>query len=177
MVDSKEKELINSFLNGNESSFNEIIKKYQKNIYWQARRMVGNHLDADEITQEVIIVIYKKLKSFKFQSALKTWIYKITLSRTLNFLKKQKLKKIFNFSEMSNLSYRNNEDIIENFEQKEKVEKIQNKLKGLPDKQREVFILRHFEELSYEEISQITGKSIGGLKANYFHAFRKILGK
>lgn len=177
MVDSKEKELINSFLNGNESSFNEIIKKYQKNIYWQARRMVGNHLDADEITQEVIIVIYKKLKNFKFQSALKTWIYKITLSRTLNFLKKQKLKKIFNFSEMSNLSYRNNEDIIENFEQKEKVEKIQNKLKGLPDKQREVFILRHFEELSYEEISQITGKSIGGLKANYFHAFRKILGK
>lgn len=177
MVDSKEKELINSFLNGNESSFNEIIKKYQKNIYWQARRMVGNHLDADEITQEVIIVIYKKLKNFKFQSALKTWIYKITLSRTLNFLKKQKLKKIFNFSEMSNLSYRNNEDIIENFEQKEKVEKIQNKLKGLPDKQREVFILRHFEELSYEEISQITGKSIGGLKANYFHAFKKILGK
>jgi len=177
MVDNKEKELVNSFLNGNESSFNEIIKNYQKNIYWQARRMVGNHLDADEITQEVIIVIYKKLKNFRFQSTLKTWIYKITFSKTLNFLRKQKLKKIFNFSEMPNQSFRNNEDIIENFEQKEKIENIQNKLKGLPNKQREVFILRHFEELSYEEISQITGKSIGGLKANYFHAIKKILGK
>jgi len=177
MVDNKEKELVNSFLNGNESSFNEIIKNYQKNIYWHARRMVGNHFDADEITQEVIIVIYKKLKNFRFQSTLKTWIYKITFSKTLNFLRKQKLKKIFNFSEMPNQSFRNNEDIIENFEQKEKIENIQNKLKGLPNKQREVFILRHFEELSYEEISQITGKSIGGLKANYFHAIKKILGK
>ena len=177
MVDNKEKELVNSFLNGNESSFNEIIKNYQKNIYWHARRMVGNHFDADEITQEVIIVIYKKLKNFRFQSTLKTWIYKITFSKTLNFLRKQKLKKIFNFSEMPNQSFRNNEDIIEKFEQKEKIENIQNKLKGLPNKQREVFILRHFEELSYEEISQITGKSIGGLKANYFHAIKKILGK
>ncbi|MCB9209984.1 MAG: RNA polymerase sigma factor [Ignavibacteriales bacterium] len=176
MDQDKERSLIDEFLNGNERSFNELISNYQKNIYWHARRMMGNHFDADEITQQVIIVLYKKLDTFRFQSSLKTWIYKITQTRCLNLLKKKKLKSFFNIDEADNFIKNNNNDIITNFEDKEKLERLNTILKELPIKQREVFIFRHYDELSYEEISQITGKSIGGLKANYFHASKKIFG-
>ncbi len=169
-------ELVNQFIAGSEKAFNELIRKYQKTIYWHARRMVGNHLDADEITQQVIIVIYNKIKNFKFKSSVKTWIYKITQTRSLNLIRKRKIKSFLSLdsSEKKDVAY--SEDIITNFEDKEKLEKVNEMLNKLPTKQKEVFILRHFEELNYEEISKITGRSIGGLKANYFHASKKIMG-
>ena len=91
-----DQELVNSFIKGNERAFNELVKRHQQNIYWHARRMVGNHLDADEITQQVIIVLYKKLYTFKFNSSLKTWIYKITQTRCLNLIKRRKVKRFLN---------------------------------------------------------------------------------
>jgi len=176
MVEDRDFELINGFKKGNEIAFNELIKKYQKSIYWQARRMVGNHLDADEVTQQVIIVLYKKLLTFKFKCTLKTWIYKITQTRCLNLIKKRNIKMFFSLedSKSPNLNYE--DDIISKIEDKERIEKLNRALKDLPVKQRQVFVLRHFEDLKYEEISEITGKSVGGLKANYFHAIKKIFG-
>ena len=176
MADEKEFELVKNFINGDEKSFNKIVNEYQKLIYWNARRMLGNHYDADEITQQVIIVLYNKLKTFKFNSSLKTWIYKITFTRSLNLIKKNKIKNLFSIDEPT-ADFKNENDIVKNLEDKEKLEKLNNVLDELPIKQKEVFILRKFDELSYEEISEITGKSIGGLKANYFHALNKILTK
>jgi len=169
-------ELVTQFLKGNEKAFNKLVANYQKNIYWHARRMVGNHLDADEVTQQVIIVLFKKLSTFKFNSSLKTWIFKITQTRCLNLIKKRKLKKIFNLEDSNVSNMNSNEDIISNYDDKEKIERVNNLLQKIPEKQREVFIFRHFDELSYEEISEITGKSVGGLKANYYHASKKIFG-
>lgn len=176
MADEKEFELVKNFINGDEKSFNKIVTEYQKLIYWNARRMLGNHYDADEITQQVIIVLYNKLKTFKFNSSLKTWIYKITFTRSLNLIKKNKIKNLFSIDEPT-ADFKNENDIVKNLEDKEKLERLNNVLDELPIKQKEVFILRKFDELSYEEISEITGKSIGGLKANYFHALNKILTK
>ncbi|MBK7103931.1 MAG: RNA polymerase sigma factor [Ignavibacteriae bacterium] len=176
MVDEKEFELVTNFINGDEKSFNKIVREYQKLIYWNARRMLGNHYDADEITQQVIIVLYNKLKTFKFNSSLKTWIYKITFTRSLNLIRKNKVKNFFSINE-SSMDINSENDIIKNLEDKEKLEKLNSALDKLPVKQREVFVLRKFDELTYEEISEITGKSIGGLKANYFHAVNKILTK
>lgn len=169
-------ELVDKFIGGDEKAFNELVKKHQQNIYWHARRMVGNHLDADEITQQVIIVLYKKLSTFNFKSALKTWIYKITQTRSLNLIKKRKLRQFFSFDDLKAVSFKSDVDIISNAEDKDKVERVNELLKELPVKQREVFVFRHYDELSYEEISKITGKSVGGLKANYFHASKKIFG-
>jgi RNA polymerase sigma-70 factor, ECF subfamily len=177
MVDEKEFELINNFINGDEKSFNKIVRDYQKQIYWHARRMVGNHYDADEITQQVIIVLYNKLKTFRFDSSLKTWIYKITLTRSLNLIKSKKVKKFFSLDDDHSINVKTENDIIENLEDKEKLEKLNTILDELPNKQREVFVLRQYDKLSYEEISEITGKSVGGLKANYFHASKKIFEK
>lgn len=168
-------ELISSFVSGNEKSFNELISRYQKSIYWHARRMVGNHFDADEVTQQVIIVLYNKLSGFKFNSSLKTWIYKITSTRSINLLKKRKIKKILRIEDIEKKDILASNDVYLNFENKERIKEIDNLLRKLPTKQREVFIFRHFDGLSYEEISEITSKSIGTLKANYFHASKKIL--
>lgn len=166
-------ELTKSFLNGDESAFNRLAVKYQDKIYWHARRMTGNHLDADEIVQEVLIVLYNKLKTFGFKSSLYTWIYTITNTRSINYLKKKNLRSFFSLDDISNSKFEQN-DMIDDLESRQKVEKIEKALQKLPVKQREVFIMRNFDELSYEEIAQITGKNIGTLKANHFHALNKI---
>ncbi len=168
-------ELVKKFNAGDESAFNEIVKKYQKKIYWHARQMLGDHLDADEVTQEVLIVLYKKLKTFNFKSSLFTWIYRIVTTRSLNQIKKRQVKKFFPFESTDEKELIEKRDIVEDIINKEKLERLNKILQKIPPKQRQIFILRNFEQLSYEEISKITGKSIGGLKANYFHALKKVL--
>ncbi len=167
-------ELVKSFNEGNENAFNIIIRKYQQKIYWHARRMLGNHLDADEVTQQVIIVLYNKLKTFSFKSSLYTWIYKIVNTRSLNQIKKNQVKRFFSFEDVRENELSGSNDIIEDISNKQIIDKVQKLLQKLPLKQREVFIMRNFDELTYEEISKITGKSVGGLKANYFHALKKL---
>jgi RNA polymerase sigma-70 factor (ECF subfamily) len=167
-------ELIKAYINGNEAAFNKIVVKYQQKIYWHARRMTSDHMDADEIVQEVLIVLYKKLKDFKFQSSLYTWIYRITATRSINFINKKKLKSLFTFNIEEKSDIQNKEDLVKDLENREKLERLDQILKKLPVRQREVFSMRHFDEMSYEEISEITGKSVGGLKANYFYAISKV---
>jgi RNA polymerase sigma factor (sigma-70 family) len=169
-------DLIKRFLNGDISSFNSIVKKYQKKIYWHARQMVGNHTDADEVTQEVLIVLYNKLNTFNFNSSLYTWIYRIVSTRSLNQIRKRQIKKFFSINDEANeFELHDQNDIAQNLLDREKLERVNKMLQKLPPKQRQIFILRNYDQLSYEEISKITGKSIGGSKANYFHALKKIL--
>ncbi|MFZ2323196.1 MAG: RNA polymerase sigma factor [Ignavibacteriaceae bacterium] len=166
-------ELIRGFIQGDESAFNRLVIKYQEKIYWHARRMTGNHLDADEVLQEVLIVLYQKLKTFEFKSSVYTWIYTITNTRSINFINKNKIRSFLTLNEIKNYAD-DSKNILTNLEQRQKLELIEKSLQKLPVKQREVFIMRNYDEMSYEEISQVTGKSIGTLKANYFHAFNKV---
>lgn len=175
MTELQDFDLVKEFIAGSEIAFNKIVQKYQNKIYWHARRLLGNHMDADEVTQEVLIVLYNKLHTFNFQSSLFTWIFRIVSTRSLNHLRKGKVKKLFFFEdEDEDKVFRNNQDIARDLENKEKLEKLDKVMNKLAAKQREVFILRNFEGLSYEEISKITGRSVGGLKANYFHAIKKV---
>jgi RNA polymerase sigma-70 factor, ECF subfamily len=175
MTELQDFDLVKEFIAGSEIAFNKIVSKYQNKIYWHARRLLGNHMDADEVTQEVLIVLYNKLHTFNFQSSLFTWIFRIVSTRSLNHLRKGKVKKMFFFEdEDADKVFRNNENIVHDLENKEKLEKLDKVMNKLAAKQKEVFILRNFEGLSYEEISKITGRSVGGLKANYFHAIKKV---
>jgi len=173
-VKTDDHELVRDFLSGNEQSFNILARKYQERIYWHARRMLGDHDDAHEIVQQVLLVMHSKLNTFNFSSALYTWIYKITSTRSLNLIKKKKIKRMFIFSSDETIENYGYENIIEDIEARERFLKMELYLTGLPVKQRQVFVMRNYDDLSYEEISNITGKSVGALKANYFHAFRKI---
>lgn len=166
-------ELIEKFLKGDESAFNLLVKRHQEKIYMLARRMLGNHLDADEVVQEVLMVIYKKLNTFKFESSFSTWLYRITMTRSLNFIKRRSLKNTFSIFELRK-NKSDKSDPLELVEGKEQFDLIEKLLKKLPPKQREIFILKNFEEMKYEEISEITGKSVGALKANYFHSVNKL---
>ena len=174
MPDNSDFELVKKFLEGDESSFNRLINKYQQKIYWHARRMTGSHLDADEVVQEVLLVLYNKLKDFQFKSSLYTWIYRITSTRSINYLNKRKIRSFLSFEDMNTSEVGVREDIVNDIDTKDKIKKLDQFLQTLPSKQREIFIYRNIDGLSYEEISEITGKSIGGLKSNYFHAFNKI---
>jgi RNA polymerase sigma factor (sigma-70 family) len=170
---STDSELIKSFIDGDESAFNRLVPKYQDKIYWHARRLIGNHLDADEILQEVLLVLYNKLKTFEFKSSLYTWIYTITYTRSINYLKKKKLKSFLSLGEIRDFEDESS-NVVEDLEKRQKLERIDKALQKLPIKQREVFVMRTYDEMTYEEISQITGKSTGALKANYFHAINKL---
>lgn len=172
--DEKDFEYIREFISGSEEAYNQIARKYSQKIYWHARRMLGNHMDADEITQEVLIVIYEKIRSFSFRSSLYTWIYRITSNRCINLLNRRKLKQLMFLGDDEYESLSDQEDIVAGVENRERLRRLDGMLKQLPPRQREVFILKNFEEMTYEEISEVTGKSIGGLKANYFHAIKKI---
>ena len=170
----EDKRLVKEFLNGNEIAFKKLVDKYSQKIYWHTRGMLNNHFDADEVTQEVIIVLYNKLNTFNFESKLYTWIYRITSTRTLNFIRKKKVKEFFSISDEKFNNLESETDIQDNYEKKDEIERIEKVLQKIPTKQREVFIMKNFEEMTYKEISEITGKSVGGLKANYFHALKRI---
>ncbi len=118
-VKTEDFELIKDFLSGNEQSFNLLARRYQEKIYWHARRMLGDHDDAHEIVQQVLLVMHKKLNTFNFSSSLYTWIYRITATRSLNLIRKNKLRRILSFSSDESMENYGYENIIEGIEYKE----------------------------------------------------------
>jgi RNA polymerase sigma factor (sigma-70 family) len=174
MTDSSDLELVELFQKGKETSFNELVRRYQEKIYWIARRFVNDHDQADDIVQEVFVKMYSALKQFRGESGVYTWLYRITVNVALNALRKQRIRNFIRIDEFFETADDANEQPDAIFEKNEQQKLIEEAIAKLPDKQKAVFILRYHEELSYEEISQILKTSIGGLKANYFHAAKKI---
>jgi RNA polymerase sigma factor (sigma-70 family) len=174
MTDSSDLELVELFQKGNETSFNELVTRYQEKVYWIARRFVNDHDQADDIVQEVFIKVYSALKDFRGESGVYTWLYRITVNVALNALRKQRIREFIRIDEFFETAGDENEQPDTLFEKDERQNLIEEAISKLPDKQKAVFILRYHEELSYEEISAVLKTSVGGLKANYFHAVKKI---
>jgi RNA polymerase sigma-70 factor (ECF subfamily) len=174
MTDSNDLELVELFQKGNETSFNELVKRYQEKIYWIARRFVNDHDQADDIVQEVFVKVYRALKNFRGESSVYTWLYRITINVALNALRKQRIRDFVRIDEFFETAEDENEQPDAIFEKDEQQKLIEEAIAKLPEKQKAVFILRYHEELSYEEISLVLKTSVGGLKANYFHAVKKI---
>lgn len=175
MNPSDDLKLIQEFKNGNEQAFNQLVLRYQEKIYWIVRRMIGNHDEADDITQNVFIKAYHSLKKFKGESSFYTWIYRIAINLSLNEIRRKKLRQVLSLGEHDS-AYHQSQDLqpLEQLEKEEQRMLIQQAIDLLPEKQKKVFVLRYYEELPYEEISRILGTSVGGLKANYFFAVKKI---
>ncbi len=178
LVNLNDSEIIESFAEGNiEKAATSLVRKYQNFVFATAYRYLSSYDDADDVSQEVFIKAIKNIKKFRGDSSLKTWLYKITVNLSLNTLKKNKLKNFFSLSDPNNnfentlLEDSNPEKVYQNSEFEEKFHQLLNQL---PEKQRETFILRHYEELPYEEISKLLGTSVGGLKANYHQAVKKL---
>ena len=156
-----------------EQAFKLLVKDYHQRVYWQIRRMVLIHEDADDIAQNVFIKIYQNLNSFKNESKLSTWIFRITYNETINFIHKNAKEQNVSFEDYSmNIA----DDLsTEEYYTGDEIElKLQKAIASLPEKQRVVFMMKYYDEMKYEQISEISGTSVGALKASYHHAVAKI---
>ena len=160
--------------NGSEAAFAKLMKKYQERVYWMVRRTIFDHDDADEITQEVFIMVYQKIHQFREDSQFFTWLYKIASNMVLQSLRKKKLRNMVGLDQVSEIHSSDEPTAESEMIKSEWNEKLKAAIETLPPQQRLVFNMRYFDELSYEEISGILDKTTGGLKANYFHAVQKI---
>jgi len=174
MTDRSDLELVRLFQNGDESAFNQLVLRYQERIYWVARRFVSDHEAADDITQDVFVKAYESLRNFRAESSLYTWLYRIAVNIALNALRRQKVKEFFRIDELFEAEDTSTQAPDEAVERQEDRALIEQAIARLPKKQHSVFVLRFYEEMPYEEIAKILKTSVGGLKANYFHAVRKI---
>lgn len=173
-IKSDDRDLIDAFLKGDQNAFNLLIRKYQVGIYRVIRKMVLDHDDADDLTQEVFIKIYDSVSDFRGESKFFTYIYRIAVNLSLNFLNKNKRNLIRNVSLNGNDVSSSDMKADESIDAENKTRLLEKAIASLPAQQRAVFNLRYYENLSYEDISSIMEKSTGGMKANYFHALKNM---
>jgi RNA polymerase sigma-70 factor (ECF subfamily) len=153
--------------------FNMLVRSYQQRVYWLIRKMVIDHDDADDLTQEVFVKIHKAIDAFREDSQLFTWIYRIATNECLTFLNKKKRRFFLPLEDVgAQLSAKIDTSSQVSGDDIEK--KLQKALLTLPDKQRLVFNLKYFEDMPYEEMANVTNTSVGALKASYHHAVKKI---
>jgi len=154
-------------------AFEILVNTYKERLYWHIRGIVLNHDDADDVLQNTFIKVYKNIDGFKGDSKLFSWMYRIATNEALSFLK-SKSKKLG----LNDMEYQ--ERLVENlqadvyFEGDEIQLQLQKAIATLPEKQKLVFNMKYFHELKYEEISEIVSTSVGGLKASYHLAVKKI---
>jgi len=173
-INSDDAEIIDSFNKGNQNAFNFIVRKYQERVYWVIRKMVLDHDDADDLTQEVFLKIYGSLKEFRGESKFFTYIYRIAVNFSLNHIAKTK-KTLHKTVNIDNADVRSKDKRAdEEMDAFDRTKLLEEAIESLPEQQRAVFNMRYYDNLSYEEISAIMNKSTGGMKANYFHAIKNI---
>lgn len=154
-------------------AFGEVISRYSEPLYWQIRRMVQNHDDADDLLQNVFMKAWMSIDSFRGDAKLTTWLYKIAINESMTFLAKERKR--------LNLSLDDDEShIIHQIEADNNIDgdalalKLRKAIATLPEKQRLVFNMRYYDEMKYEDMSEILGTSVGALKASYHLAVKKI---
>lgn len=156
-----------------EQAFRVLISEYKERLYWHIRKIVISHDDTDDVLQNTFIKVFRGIDSFKQDSKLYSWMYRIATNESITFLKKRAKERSVDISEI-------NQELVTSLNSDEwfsgdEIQLIlQKALTTLPEKQRLVFNMKYFDNMKYEEISNILDTSVGALKASYFHAVRKI---
>lgn len=156
-----------------EQFFNSLVRQYGERLYWHVRTMVGSHEDADDLLQEIFIKVWNSLDGFRGDSEPLTWLWRIATNEAISFLRKARVRAALRFSSIDAEAERIS-DPDPRLDGDAAMRKLRKALMRLPDKQRLVFGMRYWEELSYEQISEITGTSVGALKASYHIAYEKV---
>lgn len=154
-------------------AFEVLVNTYKQRLYWHIRRIVLNHDDADDILQNTFIKVFKNIDGFKGDSKLYSWMYRIATNEALTFLKSKSKKLAISNGELQERMINNLQSDVY-FEGDEIQLKLQKAIATLPDRQKLVFNMKYFEDLKYERISEILDTSVGGLKASYHLAVKKI---
>ena len=167
--------LITQFQEGDnkEAAFTLLLKRHQENVFFQIKKMVHEHADADDIAQAVWIKVWNKLDSFKQESAFSTWLFRVAYNETLNFIAQKKRLKMHSIQ--NELDHSLEHPSSQNGLKETAIQiKLERAIAELPEKQRFVFMLRYYEAYDYEKIASITGTTVGGAKANYHQAVKKM---
>ncbi len=175
MALQEEQEFIQELLNPKtqNQAFEKLLKEYQKPLYNHIRNIVLNHDDTDDVLQNTFVKVFRNLNKFKGESKLFSWMYRIATNEALTFLNQKAKVNGISSETLQNKTIDNlKADVY--FDGNEIQIKLQKAIIQLPEKQRLVFKMKYFEELKYEEISEILGTSVGALKASYHHAVKKI---
>lgn len=170
-----DKELVQLFRESDNPNyaFNLIVRKYGERLYWHIRKIVIDHDDTDDILQNTLVKAWSALSDFRGEAQLFTWLYRIATNEALTFLKSKRTRFALPIVDVENqLKNKLTDDPY--FDGNELQRQLQKAILSLPEKQRIVFNMRYFDDLKYEEISEILGTSVGALKASYHHAVKKI---
>lgn len=157
-----------------ERGFRLLIKTYGERLYWHIRQMVTWHEAADEVLQNVWVKVFRGIGNFRGDAQLYTWLYRIATNESITFLnkKKREVQLIDDDEKNHALSNQLQADVF--FDGDEMQALLQEAIEQLPPKQRQVFNMRYFDELSYKEMSEILDTSEGALKASFHHASKKV---
>lgn len=154
-------------------AFEVIVNRYSEQLYWQIRRMVLSHDDANDLLQNTFIKAWMHIDYFRGEAKIATWLYRIALNECLTFLSKQQNNPSVPLDDpQADVASRLESDPFFNGDETQLL--LQKAIRTLPEKQRLVFILKYYQEMKYEEISSILGTSVGALKATYHYAVKKI---
>lgn len=159
--------------NTQKRGFEMIVSQYSEQLYWQIRRVVLSHEDANDLLQNTFIKAWTNIGYFRAEAKLSTWLYRIALNECLTFLNKQRAVSVVSIDDVE-ASVVQKLESDPYFSGDQLQIKLQQALLTLPEKQRLVFNLKYFQEMKYEEMSEIFGTSVGALKASYHHAVKKI---
>ena len=171
-------ELVDLFRQGRESSFDAIVRRHQERIYRFLVHMVRDSDEAADLAQETFVKAYKSLHRFRGHSSLYTWLYRIAMNSYLNYLRKNKLRNLLHLDSKAATYIENHPvhhfDPEEEQVMKQQIAVIESAIRDLPPRQRSIFIMRHYDDLSHGEIPEVVGTSEGAVRAGYFHAVRKL---
>lgn len=168
-------ELVELFRNTDKKhyAFNLLVRKYREKVYYFVRRMVIDHDDSDDVVQNIFIKVWNNLESFREDSKLFTWLYRIAVNESLSFLKSKQLRSYLSLSSPEAMMVKSLRD-DPYFDGQEIQKRLREAILRLPKKQQLVFNMRYYDDLSYDEMSEILGTSVGALKASYHFATKKI---
>jgi len=156
-----------------QSAFSELVREYSEPLYWQIRKIVLGHDDANDVLQNTFIKVWTSIDNFRGDSKLSTWLYRIAVNEAITFLNKQRAQNNISVDDADTFLLSKLEG-DEYFDGDEAQLKLQKAILTLPEKQRIVFNMKYFNEMKYEEMSDILDTSVGALKASYHHAVKKI---
>ncbi len=172
---SKEEDLLELLRNPDtqKEGFAHLVKEYSERLYWQIRKMVYSHDDANDILQDVFIKAWLNIEKFRGDAKLSTWLYKIAINESITFINRSKAKLNLSIDDPDSFLV-NTLEGDEYFDGDEAQLLLQKAVVRLPEKQRLVFQMKYFNELKYDEMSDILGTSVGALKASFHHAVKKV---
>jgi RNA polymerase sigma-70 factor, ECF subfamily len=165
-------QLIHRVRDGDTAAFEELVLRYQKPVYSFVLRLLRDTAEAEDTVQKVFLLVYQNLKNFRFESSFKTWLYRISINQCHNVFRQHKNREFTPLDDLPLADSKTSQE--EDYAQKEIMAQARKAIEKLPNKQRQVLLLRVYQDLSFEEIGQVLNMRANSAKVNFHYALGKV---